>query len=177
MALVVAGGFSIIQLSRLRAVLSPRLSVKGHGDTVSPGYYYSYVLAHRRGIPVVEETTRSCADEQDPPSEKGEEDEEKEEVSTTVNRTNLWRKEFMDTYRHVREHGNSAFIFLLEIVLAALCYCVLTGPGQEPNRKLAEIGILFGIWALPSAFVHLLAQHLERRFSRYEQKLNLNVRP
>ena len=77
----------------------------------------------------------------------------------------------MDTYRHLREHGNSAFIFLLELVLATLAYGVIARPGQSPSHALSAIGLLFAIWATPSVFVHLLAQHLERRFSRYDQKL------
>jgi hypothetical protein len=75
----------------------------------------------------------------------------------------------MDTYRHLREHGNSAFIFLLELALAALTYCVITVPGQSSAHQLGAVGLLFATWAIPSVFVHLLAQHLERRFSRYEE--------
>jgi hypothetical protein len=171
---VAAALISSIQLRRLWFSLSHPFRVKEHGDRVNKAYFYSYVLAHRRGIPVVEETQASKP-EQNVHQLPSDSDEETEEVTTTRSRTNSWRKEFMDTYRHLREHGNSAFIFLLEIVLAGLAYCIVSKATQHPGRMLAEIGLLFGIWAIPSAFVHLLAQHLERRFSRYDQKLKSEV--
>ncbi len=181
LAFLAAFIMSGIQLGRLWAVLSDRyrFSAKGHGDLVSPAYFYSYTLAHRRGIPAVKETEEKSASENTTGAEQGlpdEDEEENEEVRTTRSRTNLWRQEFMDTYRHLREHGNSAFIFVLEVALAALVYCVLTKPGQTPAHQIGAIGLLFAIWAAPSVFVHLLAQHLERRFSRYDQKLKSGLR-
>src|SRR6266436_5539194 len=171
LAFLAASLVSIIQLGRLWNVSAHRFKPKGHGDLVSPAYFYTYVLAHRRGIPAVEETEKkgSGQDQTNGPEKPLDEDEEeKEEVTTTRSRTNLWRQEFMDTYRHLREHGNSAFIFLLEIALAALAYCVITKPGQSAAHQLAAIGWLFAIWAIPSALVHLHGQLLERRFSRYD---------
>ena len=78
----------------------------------------------------------------------------------------------MDTYRHLREHGNSAFIFILEIALASLAFCIITKPGQLPVQQLGAIGTLFAVWAVPSAFVHLLRQHLERRFSHFDRRVS-----
>jgi hypothetical protein len=140
-ALIVAA----VQLIRLWIVFSHRFTVQGHEDPVSSAYFYAYVLAHRRTVLA-----------------------EKPENET---KNKEWRKEFIETYRHLREHGNSAFIFLLELVLAALVYCVITKPGQSSTHQMGAIGVLFAIWALPSIFVHLLAQHLERRFSRYDLKI------
>jgi hypothetical protein len=94
-----------------------------------------------------------------------------EEKSEGESTDKQWRKEFMETYRHLREHGNSAFILLMEIALAALAYCVIAKPGQSPTHQLAAIGVLFAVWATPSMFVHLISQHLERRFSRYDLKI------
>jgi hypothetical protein len=146
LAFITAFIVAAIQIRRLWIVLFPRFTARrGHDGSVSPAYLYAYAVARRRGIP------------------------ETETKQGTTNRRDLWRKEFMDTYRHLREHGNSAFIFLLELALAALTYCVITTPGQSSAHQIGEVGLLFAIWAIPSAFVHLLAQHLERRFSRYEQ--------
>ncbi|MGA9799389.1 MAG: hypothetical protein WBQ68_10290 [Terriglobales bacterium] len=151
-----------VQLRRLWIVASHRFDVRRHGDLVSPAYFYSYVLAHRRGLPVLEEVRETAGPTDSTPAKPEylpeEDEEEKEEIKTTRSRTNLWRKEFMDTYRHLREHGNSAFIFLLEVVLAALTFCVITKPGQSSEHQLAATGLLFAIWATPSVFVHLLAQ-------------------
>jgi hypothetical protein len=141
---VTATVVAVVQIVRLLVVFLHRFYVSGHEDKVFDAYFYTYVLAHRRTI-LAEKPKMETEDKQ-------------------------WRAEFVETYRHLREHGNSAFIFLLEIVLAALAYCVITKPDQSPTHQLSAIGLLFAVWALPSIFVHLLAQQLERRFSRYDLK-------
>jgi hypothetical protein len=183
LAFIFTAIITFIQIGRLWIVLSNRFTPKDHGDVVSSAYFYSYILAHRRGIPAVQtgSTSNSAGTAQNlfDDEEKHNlpyETEEAAEITTTKNQTNLWRKEFIDTYRHLREHGNSAFIFILEIALATLTYCVIAKPEQLkpeelPSHKLGEIGVLFAIWATPSIFVHLLSQHLERRFSRYDQRI------
>jgi predicted membrane protein len=97
--------------------------------------------------------------------------EEDEEAEVTTERHIEWRRDLVATYRHLREHGNSAFIFLFELALAGLVFCVITKPGQWATQQLAAIGSLFTVWALPAVFVHFLGQHLERRFSRYDRRL------
>jgi hypothetical protein len=77
----------------------------------------------------------------------------------------------MDTYRHLREHGNSAFTFILELALAGLVYCVITKPGQTPPQQLGAVGALFAIWAIPAVFVHFLGQSLEQRFSHFDRRV------
>ena len=74
----------------------------------------------------------------------------------------------METYRHMREHGNSGFILLLELTLAGLAYWIVDNNELSKYEKLSAVGILFALWAFPAAFVHILAQHLERRFSHYD---------
>ena len=58
LAFLAAGLVSVIQLGRLWNVSAHRFKPKGHGDFVSPVYFYTYVLAHRRGIPAVQETEK-----------------------------------------------------------------------------------------------------------------------
>jgi len=73
----------------------------------------------------------------------------------------------------MREHGNSAFIFVLELILAAFCFCLLKAFSQESAEfKISAIGVLLSIWALPAMFVHFLGQHIERRFSWYDRRLD-----
>ena len=82
-----------------------------------------------------------------------------------------WREDLVETYRHQREHGNSGFIFLLELALAGLAYWIVANDDlSDPLKKLSAVGILFGLWAFPAALVHMLAQHLERSFSLYAPK-------
>jgi hypothetical protein len=77
-------------------------------------------------------------------------------------------KDFVDSYRHLREHGNTAFIVLLEIALYWVMVLVL----ESGNTRPIESGVMFSavifLWVLPSVFIHFLAQHLERRFSWFD---------
>lgn len=172
------GIFVIVQLVRLGFVLLPRLRVRGCTGEVSPAYGYAHSLARRRGIP--SETVSSAPNPVNRSAVgwkrltlrykvAADHDYDDDEAPTTV-RQIVWRRDFMDTYRHMREHGNSAFTFALELVLASLVVCVVSGQ-QSPPRKLGYVGLLFAIWAGPAVFVHLLGQHLERRFSHYDRKV------
>jgi hypothetical protein len=152
LSFALAGILSFVQLMRVGNVALRRFRVPSHTGRVSHAFDYTSVLARRRGRPA-EETEAHDLDE-----------------GVTITSRDVWRIEFMDTYRHLREHGNSAFIFLLELVLAALACCVLTKSGLTPAHQLSSLGVLFAIWAFPAMLVHLLAQHLERRFSRYDQE-------
>jgi hypothetical protein len=163
---LLASMFAVVQFWRLGVVFFHRIDVAGcngvdgRPGTVSYAYGYSYALARRRGKSTKTETMTPATESTDV---------DDEQVTTT--RRILWHKDYMDTYRHLREHGNSAFIFLLELGLAALVYCVVTKSGKSAHQQLSAVGILFAIWAIPAVFVHLIAQHLERRFSHFDRRL------
>ena len=157
-AFIMVSIFAAIQLARLCFVFFDRIAVEGCSGTVSPAFGYTYALARRRGLPVTETRTTSS-------------DVDDDEAVFAQTRRMMWRQEFMDTYRHLREHGNSAFIFLLELALAALVYCVITKPGHSAGQQLSAVGVLFAIWALPAVFIHLVGQHLERRFSHFDRRV------
>lgn len=169
LAFLVVGLLVLVQIIREYLVIFPRIEVRGLVGEVSPAFGYAFSLARIRGIP--EQTETVVAPRPAPPGsavrvlvEQGEEGE-----ITTV-RLDLWRRDFMETYRHMREHGNSAFMFLAELELAALLYCVVTTPGLAPVQQLGVVGVLLAVWAVPAVFVHLLGQHLERRFSRFDMR-------
>ncbi|SRR5216684_2024459 len=162
LALLLAG----VQFRRLYLAISSTIQMQGLSGAVSQAFGYTYVLARRRGIPEETETSRSSQNanqELDELAEFG--------GAVTTSRTIAWRREFIETYRHLREHGNSAFIFLFEIGLAGLVYSVIKKPGQTAAQQMGAIGTLFAIWAVPSVFVHLLGQHFERRFSWYDRRV------
>ena len=100
----------------------------------------------------------------------------KKDTSTSgsggVGAEKFWRRELVDSYRHMREHGNSAFIFTLELILAALCYPILASTAWTGLEKLAILGCLLFLWGLPAMFVHMVAQSVESRFSHYDRKLD-----
>ncbi len=168
-AFVVAALFSSVQILRLLQGLQQRVKVYPLSTKVSPIYGYAYTLAKKRGVPEETETTKTLTQESPILGGQVKLNEDEEEIET-VKRIR-WRPELIETYRHLREHGNSAFIFLLELVLAALAYCVLIGK-EQAALQLSALSILFAIWAFPSMFVHLLAQHMERLFSWYDKKLS-----
>jgi len=179
LAYVWASLFVIFQALRLGFVLFRRVNVRGCTGEVSPAYGFAYSLARRRGIPTeTEKSVPNAANRNalgwSPLASRYKafadfRDDDDDEGVTTV-RQIVWRRDFMDTYRHMREHGNSAFTFALELALAALVVCVVSGQ-QPPSQKLGYIGLLFAIWASPAVFVHLLGQHLERRFSHYDRRV------
>jgi hypothetical protein len=171
-AFVLASAFAMVQLRRLWIIFFPRVAVEGCSGTVSYSYGYSYALARRRGKSIDTETTKG--NHVDHPGKLVPADVDDEKVSTT--RRIVWHKDYMDSYRHLREHGNSAFIFLLELTLAALTYCLITRSGRSAAQQLSTTGILFAIWATPAIFVHLIAQHLERRFSHFDRRLTRLVK-
>ncbi|MFZ0773294.1 MAG: hypothetical protein WCA49_23110 [Candidatus Sulfotelmatobacter sp.] len=160
-AFVLVIAFTIFQLRRLRLAFYPRIVVDGCSGRVSRSYGYSYALARRRGR--IKKTSTTTAR-----SVSGDFDDD-EDVTTT--RQIVWHQDYMDTYRHLREHGNSAFIFLLELGLAALVYCVITKSNKTAPEQLGVIAVLLAIWAIPAVLVHLIAQHMERRFSHYDRRL------
>ena len=161
-AFFLAALFSIAQLARLFKVMR-RKPIKGLKGETSLAYGYIYAIAKRRGV--AEQSTSSKTQQQ---PEDGEEFSPEE---ITEQKTTHWQREIVDTYRHMREHGNSAFIFFLELVLASLCYLVLTVEGYSAQQQLSLIGILFAVWALPAAAIHMLGQIIERRFSLFDRKL------
>ena len=63
-----------------------------------------------------------------------------------------WRREYIQSYRDMREHGNALLILVMEAVLTAALL------------QAASPGILFGmlvLWVMPGAFVWFIATTLE----------------
>jgi hypothetical protein len=87
-----------------------------------------------------------------------------EELATSAD-----AKDLVDSYRHLREHGNTAFIVLLELALCPVLYLVLEHQDGAFN-KILFLTVL-ALWVLPSVLIHGLAQHLERRFSRFKYSM------
>jgi hypothetical protein len=165
-AFVLVSLYSIAQLARISKALKPQ-PIKGLKRGTSLVYGYIYVLAKRRGVG--EKITSSTTQQQ---PEEGEESSQEE---ITEHEPTHWQREVIDTYRHMREHGNSAFIFFLELVLASLCYLVLSMDGYSAQQQLSRIGILFAVWALPAVAIHMFSQTIERRFSLFDRKLQTNA--
>jgi hypothetical protein len=152
---------AILQLCRL-SISMKLTAMEGLEESASAAYAFAHALAKRRGaLEVTKETTG--------PSPKSEKDDPRALVRSE--RVTHWHREVIETYRHMREHGNSAFIFVLELVLAAVCFLALKDGSVDVSVKLTRIGIIFAVWAIPAASVHLLGQAMERRFSHFDRRI------
>lgn len=179
LAFVFTSLFAILQTWRVWYILADknRKVIRGSygiggesGGDVTLLYAYVFSLAKRRG-----QREKVVQTEKRPPvlTNLGTRDKRprmRQRVTTRQGGA-LWHKEYVETYRHLREHGNSAFIFVLELVLATLVYCI-TIPSESGAKQLSAIGLLFAIWAFPAVSAHLVGQFLERRFSHFERRLN-----
>lgn len=76
-------------------------------------------------------------------------------------------KEYVESYKHLREHGNAFFIVLMEIFLGILLFWF---------SKIAII-ILIVIWVVAGAYVWIIGTHLERKLSEYTEGKELDVPP
>jgi hypothetical protein len=174
MAFTLAALFSCLQLCRIRKGLSMRVVVEqlpnqdravGLRWEVSFLFGFAYALAHSRSVPekVHELKLPGCENvkPEDMPLS----------AEPNIRRTVQWRPELVATYRHLREHGNSAFIFFLELILAALVFFTISQDNLRPEEKLEWVGALFTFWVLPAVFVHLVGQHMERRFSMFDERI------
>ena len=76
--------------------------------------------------------------------------------------------EIVDSYRHLREHGNSFFIVFLEIALAVVLFEALklapsSVTGNTETVTTTWLAVLV-IWIVPAVFVWLISTLFERRF-------------
>ncbi|MDX1442845.1 MAG: hypothetical protein R3270_03590 [Gammaproteobacteria bacterium] len=154
LGLVVA--FSGIQLIRIFKAMR-HSNYKGMKESASRGYVFSVALSKRRGSHRID--TSDMAPESDD-----------DDRGLTVTEVKNWKREIVETYRHMREHGNSAFIFSLELALAGILIPIVTYDGMSGLQKMASVGSMMFLWTIPAVFTHLYAQTFERRFSLFDRR-------
>jgi hypothetical protein len=160
--LLITAMFSGLQLVRsYQSLRNSKVSQYSNRHT-SLLYAYLMSLAERRGVILQQETAETTP--------KGVPDEGQADLDAEADNEGSTIKEFVESYRHMREHSNSAFIFLLELILASACYGIIATYPSDTKMALLFVGVLFGLWSAPAACVHLLGQHLERRFSLFDDK-------
>jgi len=77
----------------------------------------------------------------------------------------------VDSYKHMREHGNSFAIVLMEIVLAVFLYAVgsfevqSSGGVASINNSILPYVLVVILWVLPAALVWFVGTLFEREFS------------
>lgn len=75
-------------------------------------------------------------------------------------------KEITDSYKHLREHGNTALIILLEILLASIFYFSMRFERENGYMDFSIVSIILIIWIFPAALVYFYGHILERKFVR-----------
>jgi hypothetical protein len=91
-----------------------------------------------------------------------------------LQKTRAQRPGIVESYRHMREHGNSVSIVLCEVLLA-FCLWVLKPTAVGEASAIARVCLIIGIWLLPSSLVWLVGSSLERHVSRWtEPQTNLS---
>lgn len=68
--------------------------------------------------------------------------------------------DLVESYRHMREHGNSVLIVLGELLLT---YCLWEIHPNRPTESsaLSRLGVVFALWLIPSGFVWFVGTKLE----------------
>ena len=98
------------------------------------------------------------------------------------NRRNKRNKELVDSYRHLREHGNAFFVVILELLLGLALYisakisifypgvietCLVYKPSCAPTSSTSFIQqfVLLVMWIIPAAVVWVIGCFLEAEFA------------
>lgn len=75
--------------------------------------------------------------------------------------------DFVESYRHLREHGNAFFILLTEIILGAILFHSGQIPGAHAEAAQSQsmiYVIVIVFWIAPAVSVWIIGTHLERQF-------------
>jgi hypothetical protein len=75
--------------------------------------------------------------------------------------------EFVQSYRHMREHGNAVSIVIFELVLAFIFWSLRPlSSGAGNGILVGRVGLILAVWLTPAALVWLIGSSLERYLSR-----------
>lgn len=172
--IIVTAAYSFIQCFRLYICWSDQGQYLNNTTVDSSiGYAFTYKLARRRTRSETEEviTTNqrspnsSVCDGNSIATDASPQQSEQDDGKTKKSKNISFYGDISESYRHLREHGNTAFIVLLEV---ALCPVVLVSLHNDEGYLYMQYVVpVLLIWVLPSVFVHWYAQHIERRFSLF----------
>jgi hypothetical protein len=79
------------------------------------------------------------------------------------------KTDFVESYRHMREHGNAVSIVIFELLLAFILWSLK--PIPQPGGSaipVGRVGVILAVWLAPSALVWLIGSSLERFLSRFD---------
>lgn len=86
------------------------------------------------------------------------------------------RPDFVESYRHMREHGNAVSIVVFELLLAFILWSLRPVGSVGGNAVLVGRAVLIlAVWITPAALVWLIGSSLERYLSRSNLKDRTNA--
>jgi hypothetical protein len=79
--------------------------------------------------------------------------------------------EFVESYRHMREHGNAVSIVVFELLLGFIFWSLRPAVPADGSMVAAvgRVGVILAVWLTPAALVWLIGSSLERHLSRLER--------
>lgn len=80
-------------------------------------------------------------------------------------RRSLLSSDLRDSYKHLREHGNSIVIVVLEIDLAAMLYVHSEIAKTFGVNSLWVMVLTFSLWVSPAAFIYVVGHELEHHLT------------
>jgi len=94
--------------------------------------------------------------------------------SLSRSRTKDGNGDIVESYKHLREHGNSFAIVFFEITLGSIFYVVgnagtgLSRSFGPPSNLVAGYALIILLWIIPAAFVWGIGTKFESEFSKRE---------
>lgn len=69
--------------------------------------------------------------------------------------------EFVETYRHMREHGNAFFIVFFQIALASIIFLLSKDDKLSHDETIATLSLILLAWISPAMIIWLFANKIE----------------
>lgn len=69
--------------------------------------------------------------------------------------------EYVESYRHMREHGNSFLIVIFQMLLALPLYILACAPDIDQLVSIRNIFVILFFWTTPAAFIWVYAIKIE----------------
>lgn len=168
-ALIFTAIFSLIQILRLFIAYSSLGGFKNqryYKGTDAYAYLRTLSEIRARGDMETQQTitkTDHQPDEvvEDPGTQESNKNSNRKVAVTKIANNSTRFTDSAESYRHLREHGNTAFIIFLEVAIFPIIYWA------ADNQSGWKIALLISVWIFPALLTHYFAQHLEFLFSRY----------
>jgi len=73
--------------------------------------------------------------------------------------------EYVESYKHLREHGNSFLIVVFQLILAIPIFIFVSSPGISSERAIANLLIIILTWIIPASIIWFFGNKLENHLN------------